>query len=226
MCGVLSVVVVEAKSMRNPFMMQRSHILALAVCVLITAVVPSAIAKSKKGSGPELPPTRQAITCVGFSANGKEAVFQIQDENIGWMYQVRALKKNEVIASYPYEEGGEKSVLRRVKRTHKLSDEFADSPENTKKNVVMMSQIKGDKIVVHMMRGEAIKPYTEIPLHTNKKGQPAEAFVKQMVWDRKGKMAVVVYHQKTVGRMVWEGDFIHAFKFKSYRLGFEASDAP
>ena len=207
-------------------MVQRSLIVTLAACLLMTAGAPSSLAKGKKSAALELPPTRQAITCVGFSANGKEAVFQIQDENIGWMYQVRALKKNEVIASYPYEEGGEKSAWRKVKRAHSMSDEFADSPENTRKNVVMMSQVKGDKILVHMMRGEAIKPYTKIPLHTNKKGQPAEAFVKQMVWDRKGKMAVLVYHQKTVGRMVWEGDFIHAFKFKSYRLGFESSDTP
>jgi len=207
-------------------MTHTSQIVTLAICVLMSAAAPNTAAKSKKSSGPELPPTRQAITCVGFSASGKEAVFQIQDENIGWMYQVRTLKKNEVIASYPYEEGGEKSAWRKVKRVHKLADAFADSPENTRKNVVMMSQVKGDKILVHMMRGEAIKPYTEIPLYTNKKGQPAEAFVKQMVWDRKGKMAVVVYHQKTVGRMVWEGDFIHAFKFKSYRLGFESGDAP
>ena len=207
-------------------MIQRSLIVIVAACLLTVSGGSTTHAKGKAGAGPDLPPTRQMITCVGFSANGKEAVFQIMDENIGSMYQVRALKRNEVIASYPYEEGGEKRAWRKVKRKHKLAEEFSDSPENTRKNVVMMSQVKGDKILIHMMRGEAIKKYTEIPLHTNKKGQPAEAFVKQMVWDRKGKMAVVVYHQKTVGRMVWEGDFIHAFKFKSYRLGFDAAPTP
>mgnify|MGYP005658658165 CR=1 FL=1 len=208
-------------------MIQRTLIITLVTSLLLTVgAMSSSLAKAKKNAGPDLPPTRQAITCVGFSADGKEAVFQIMDENIGSMYQVRALKKNEVIASYPYEEGREKSAWRKVKRAHALSNEFTDSPENTRKRVVMMSQIKGDKILVHMMRGEAIKPYTEIPLHTNKKGQPAEAFVKQMVWDRKGKIAVIVYHQKTVGRMVWEGDFIHVFKFKSYRLGFDSGDTP
>jgi hypothetical protein len=219
-------VVVASKPLRRTPVLAKSLTVALVTCLMATSLVPTAEAKGKGGGGPELPPTRQAITCVGFSANGKEAVFQVIDENIGTLYQVRDTKKNAVIASYPYEEGGAKSAWRKVKRAHKLDSKFADSPENVRKKVVMMSQVKGDKILVHMMRGEVIKPYTEIPLHTNKKGEPAEAFVKQMVWNPKGKVAVVVYHQKTVGKMIWEGDFVHAFKFKSYRAGFGSDEAP
>ncbi|MDP6946135.1 MAG: hypothetical protein QF464_18445, partial [Myxococcota bacterium] len=185
--------------------------------LLLALVCSSASAKEGKDTGPDLPPTMQDITCVGFSVNGKEAVFRVIDEHIGTLFQVRSVKKNEIIASFPFEEGGEKRAWRKVKKAHKVDPEFADAPENTKKNVVMMSQVKGDKILIHMMRGEAIKPYLELPLHKNKKGQPAEAFVKQMVWDAKGKHAVVVYHQTTVGRMKWEGDFVHTFKFKLYR---------
>ena len=177
-------------------------------------------AKKKRASGPELPPTQQTISCVGFGAKGKEAVFRVLDENIGTLFQVRNIKRNAVVASYPFRKGGEKRAWRKVKRAHKVSDDFSDSPENLKKRVVMMSQVKGDKILIHMMRGEVIKPYTQIPLVKNRKGEPAEAFVKQMVWDAKGKTAIVVYHQKTKGRMRWEGDFVHAFKFKSYRSGF------
>ena len=84
----------------------------------------------------------------------------------------------------------------------------------------MMSQVKGDKIKIFMMRGDAIRPYLEIPLVISKNGEPAEALVKQMVWDGKGKHAVVIYHQATKDRMKWEGDFIHTFKFKLYRVGF------
>ena len=199
---------------------KRLAVTLVTLAIAFTLAVPTQAAKKKRSSGPDLPPTRQAISCVGFSANGKEAVFHVTDENIGTLYQVRNIKKNTVIASYPFQKGGEKSAWRKVKRAHKVSDDFADSPENTRKNVVMMSQVKGDKIIIHMMRGDVIKPYTDIPLYVNKKGQPAEAFVKQMVWDAKGKTAIVVYHQATKGRMKWEGDFVHAFKFKSYRAGF------
>jgi len=189
-------------------------------------VLSSSSALLAKGSpGSELPPTKQTMRCVGFSADGKEAVFHVIDENIGTLFQVRSLKKNEIVASYPFDPDGEKRAWRRVKKAHKVSDDFNDAPENTKKKVVMMSQVKGDNIRILMMRGDRIKPYTEIALHKNKKGKPAESFVKQMLWNPKGKIGVVVYHQKTKGRMVWEGDFVHSFKFKSYRVDFGEDDA-
>ena len=188
----------------------------LILCALLFS--PSSFAGKDERS--ELPPTKQIISCVGFSAKGKEAIFRVVDENIGTLFQVRSLKRNEIVASYPFDPEGEKRAWRRVKKIHTLSDKFVDSPENTRKNVVMMSQVKGENIRILMMRGDVIKPYTEIPLHTNRKGQAAESFVKQMLWNPKGKIGVVVYNQKTKGRMVWEGDFVHSFKFKSYRVDF------
>ncbi len=205
--------------------MRKQSLFGVVVVALLVALALPAGAKKKGDTGPELPPTRQDITCVGFSANGKEAVFRIIDENVGTMFQVRSVKKNEILKSFPFSEDEEKRAWHRVKKAHNVHAEFADAPENPKKNVVMMSQVKGDKILIHMMRGEAIKPYLDIPLYKSKKGQVAEAFVKQMVWDHKGKYAVVVYHQKTAGRMKWEGDFVKAFKFKLYKTGF-GSGAP
>ncbi len=199
-------------------------VMALLIAISSLAWAPPVSAGDERG--PELPPTRQTISCVGFSADGKEAVFDVLDENIGTLFQVRSLKRNEIVASYPFDEGGRKQAWRRVKRKHSLHEAFDDTPENARRKVVMMSQVKGDKIRILMMRGEAIKPYTSIPLYTDKKGKAAEAFVKQMVWNPKGKMGVVVYHQKTTGRPVWEGDFVHTFKFKSYRLDFGDQDAP
>ncbi len=195
---------------------------AVAGALLVALVCSSAVAKESKDTGPDLPPTMQDITCVGFSVNGKEAIFRVIDEHIGTLFQVRSVKKNEVLASFPFEEGEEKRAWRRVKKAHNVDAEFSDAPENTKKKVVMMSEVKGDNICIYMMRGEAIKPYLEIPLHKNKKGQVAKAIVKQMVWDQKGKYAIVVYHQETAGRMKWKGDFVHAFKFKFYKTGFDS----
>lgn len=192
----------------------------VALTLLVALLTSPAMARRKKRDSPELPPTRQDITAVGFSTNGKEVVFRIVDENIGTLFQVRAVKRNKVLASFPFSEGEEKRAWRKVKRAHNVDKDFSDAPENPRKNVVMMSQVKGDEILIHMMRGEAIKPYLTIPLYTNRKGEPAEAFVKQMVWDQKGKYGVIVYHQATVGRMKWEGDFVHTFKFKVYKTGF------
>jgi len=203
-------------------MQERRLVQLVALAALVALLTSPALARKPKVDSPELPPTRQDITCVGFSVDGREVVFRVVDENIGTLFQVRSVKKNEVLASFPFSEDEEKRAWRKVSKAHKIADEFADAPENPRKNVVMMSQVKGDKILIHMMRGEAIKPYLDIPLYKNKKGEPAEAFVKQMVWDKKGKFAVVVYHQATQGRMKWAGDFVLTFKFKLYKSGFSS----
>ena len=69
-------------------MIQRPLTCLLIVTALLCLVGPAQAGSSKKGGGPDLPPTRQDITCVGFSANGKEVVFRIIDENIGTLFQV------------------------------------------------------------------------------------------------------------------------------------------
>ena len=170
-------------------MNQGRGVTLVALTLLVALLTSPAMARRKKTDSPELPPTRQDITVVGFSTNGKEVVCRVVDENIGTLFQVRSVKKGKVLASFPFSEGGEKRAWRKVKRAHNVDKDFSDAPENPRKKVVMMSQVKGDKILIHMMRGEAIKPYLKIPLYKNKKGQPAEAFVKQMVWDQKGKFA-------------------------------------
>ena len=205
-------------------MHRRPWLTIASIWLLLVLAAPPA-AQAGKGSASELPPTRQEITVVGFSSSGKEVILRINDENIGTLFQARSIKKGTILASFPFTEADEKRAWRKVSKAHKVSDAFSDAPENPKKKVVMMSQVKGDKIRILMMRGEAIKHYLDIPLHTNKKGEPADAFVKQMVWDHKGKHGVVVYHQATKGRMTWEGDFIHSFKFKLYRTGFDSDTA-
>lgn len=163
--------------------------------------------------------SRQTIEVVGFSRDGREVVLKVLDENLGAQFQVRDSKRNELVKAYPYEEDREKPVLRQVAKTHDVSDAWVDGPENPKKGVTLMTAQKADKLVLYLMKGEKVAPYEEVQLLGTKKG-PAKAFAKQSAWDEKGKYGAVVYHQKYKDLLEWEGDFIHTFKLRSYRLAF------
>ena len=169
---------------------------------------------------PQEPPKKMEL--VGFSDNGREYALKVEDAQRGFMFEVRDSKKNEVEARYPFDESTEDRVWRKVKRKHEMTVE-PSGPENKKKDVTLMTTQKGDKLIIYVMRGEAIKKYDEIQLlvpEKNKDNPPAESTVLNLSWGPRGKYAVVVYHQKLKDMFEWEGDFAHSFKFRSYRVKF------
>lgn len=193
-----------------------TKILALAGALLLLPAL-GGVAGAQPGE-----PSRQ-LELVAFSDDGKEFALKVVDIERGSMFEVRDSKKNEVVARYPFDEGTEKKAWRKAKKKHDLKFE-PEGPENKKKDVTLMSTQKGDKLNIYVMRGEAIKKYTDIPLLVptkQKKGDPAESLVKMMAWGPKGKYVVVVYHQKLMDMFEWEGDFVHAFKFRSYKVKFD-----
>ena len=177
-------------------------------------VAPAALA------GNQFPP-KQVMEAMGFSKDGKEFVLKVVDENLGSLFQVRSSKDNKLVQSYPFEAEDEKRAWRKVTRAHDIADDHIEGQDNEPKAVSLMTRVRGAKMAVLMMRGERILPYDAIELMVNKKDEPAEAFVKQVLWDDKGKYAVLVYHQKLTDMFEWEGDFVHAFKFRSYKVKFE-----
>ncbi len=167
------------------------------------------------------PKTSQTMEVVGFSTDGGSLVLKVEDEMRGSMFQIRDSKKGKVREAFPFREDTEKKAWRKVKKAIELDEEWVNGPENPKKEVVMMTAPKGTGLCVYMMKGERIKMYTNIDLLTTKKGEVAESFVKQMAWDRRGKYAVLIYHQKLTDLLEWEGDFVYSFKFKSYKASFD-----
>lgn len=202
-------------------MSPRASGLALFLLLVAQASPDVQARRASKTAKLELPPTQQTITVVGFCDGGKEVILDIVDENIGSLYQVRDVRRGKVIASYPYADKQSRRAWRTLKRKHSVQSGFADSPDNAKRRVTMLSSLGSGAIRVLVMRGETIKPYTTIPLFVGRDNQVAEAFVKQIVWDARGKYAVIIYHQAVEGRLTWRGDFMHGIKYKSYRAGFD-----
>ena len=198
---------------------QPSSARTLAVALLDLAAAWTASA-SELARAADRPPSKEAIAFVAFSSDSREYCLKVTDENLGTLFQIRDSKKNTLVKNYPFPEEDEKKVWRQVKKAHSLDQEPVEDQENPKNGVTLMTKVKGDKIQILMMKGDQIAPYDAIELLKTKKGEPAKATVKQVVWDQSGKYAVLVYHQKLTDLLPWEGDFASSFKFRSYRVSF------
>ncbi len=164
---------------------------------------------------------------VAFSENSQEYLVKVVDADIGPVLQVRSTKKNKLIKAYPYDLEREKAMIKRIRRKHKLVQDPVDDATNPRKGYVMMTRDMGDKLGIYMMRDEKIRLYDELELLKDDDDKPARANQKQLVWDQRGKYAVIIYSQKLEGAYGFSGDFLHAFKFKSYKASFaEPEGAP
>jgi len=159
---------------------------------------------------------------VGFSPSGREVVLKVRDANQGTLFQVRDAKKNRVLSSHPYQENSEKRAWRRLTRKHQLVEDFSLSSKNPRGAQTLMTGVEGRDLVVYLMDGERIQVYERVPLLKPRDGSTPKAFVKQAVWGPKGRHVVIIYHQQLRDLLEWEGDFVHSFKYRSYRL--EGSD--
>lgn len=197
----------------SPMLAARSLAAALSVLAL-TSVAHAA----RDEAAPPVPASKQVIEVVGFSSDGREVFLRVDDENTGLSFQVRDAKKGDLVKTYPFQEDDEKRARARLSKAHDGSDAWVDGADNPRKEITLMTAQKGKDLVIYMMKGDRIVEYERVPLLTTRKKEPAKSFVKQVAWDPRGKYAAVVYHQEIQDLLPWEGDFVHTFKFKSYRV--------
>ena len=117
--------------------------------------------------------------------------------------------------------GSEKGTWRRVRREHKIVEPLHDSPDNPRKDLTLVVTPRKGELIIQFSQEDRLKEYDRVALLEGRKGKPAKAFIKQMAWGPRGKSVAIVYHQKVKHLLEWEGDFVHTFKVKSYRLGME-----
>ncbi len=173
-----------------------------------------------KRSEPFRPPAKQTLEIRGFSKNGKEVALFVKDANRGPMFQVRKVNKNKLVKTYPVR-GSEKATWRKVRREHKIVEPLHDAPDNPRKELTLVVTPRKGELIIQFSQGEQLREYERVALLEGRKGKPAKAFVKQMAWGPRGKSVAIVYHQKVKHLLEWEGEFVHTFKVKSYRLGLE-----
>ncbi len=186
----------------------------------LVGLVGLAGASLAKRSAPFRPPAKQILEIRGFSKSGKEVAVFVKDADRGSLFQVRSVRKNKLVKAYRVR-GSEKGTWRKVKRNHDIIEPLHDEPHNPRKDLTLVVTPRKGELVIQFSRGDKLTEYERVALLEARKGKPAKAFVKQMTWGPKGKSVAIVYHQKVTDLLTWEGDFVHTFKVKSYRLGME-----
>ena len=204
----------------------RSTLMILLASLIIG--VPQAAAQ-RGDDGEEMPEELEQITLefAAFSEDSREFSVFVTDELRGDSFQVFDTKKGKLKKTYPVDEGRKKAVWRKVKRKHAMKQDGVPNGENLKKEITIMGNQKRRQLVLYVMKGERIRPYTKIDLpeiKIRRKRKPVQASVKEIVFDQKGKYFVVIYHQKVSGTYPYESDKIRSFKFKSYKAKFGAPE--
>lgn len=190
-------------------------LVVVALCGLAWGWVAGAPARAA-----DRPDSQQTLEFVAFSTDSRLFALKVVDDSVGSFFQVRKSKKNTVVSSYVFHEANEDKVWRKVKREHKLEQEPVKAQENPVKGFSLMTEVRGARLRVLVMKGERILPYTSVELLTTRKGKAAEAFVKETVWDQKGKYGVIIYRQSLHDPLLWEGDSVHAFRYRGYKVDF------
>ncbi|MGM0574432.1 MAG: hypothetical protein ACQEXJ_01685 [Myxococcota bacterium] len=203
-------------------MRARRPLIVSCLAAVVTLSAAAATAEPRGAAG--VPSSKQQMEIVGFSDSGREYVLRVVDENVGTVFQVRDTRRNELLKAYPFREDAEEVVWRRVVRKHDIDEELHAKPDNPRKPYTILTAVKGGELVIYVMKGERIGEYERVDLMETEEGEPAEAFVKQVAWGPRGKNAAIVYHQKIADPLEWEGDFVHAFDFKTYRVDLGDED--
>ena len=185
------------------------------ILAIVLACLTQGPAYGKRGDG--IPATSQIIEVMGFSPSGREVLLKVQDDNQGTVFQVRDAKKNRVLSHHPARDDADR-VWRRLKDKHQVDEEHKLSSKNPRKPWSLMTEADDGQVIIYVRIGDKLTEYERLKTLRPRKGPPAEAFVKQIVWGPKGKHVALVYHQKFRDLLEWEGDFVHAFKLRSYRL--------
>ena len=192
---------------------------ALGLFVLLCAWAPTgAEARRAKDTAR---PDRQVLEVVGFSTDGKLVACKVHDANRGDAFHVRDTRKARLVKAYPFVRGEEKRAWRKAKRAHHMDGSLHDGPDQPGGELSILTKQAGAQLEIYVMKGDKVGVYDRVQLLENAQGQPASAFVKQITWGPKGRVVALVYHQKLEDLHGWEGDFLHTFKLRSYRLPFD-----
>lgn len=198
-------------------MLNRLTMPALCAALIAVGLLASAGSAEARRGEPFRPPAKQTLEVRGFSKNGKEVALFVKDANRGAMFQVIKVRKGKLIKAYPIR-GSEKGTWRRVKRAHDIVEPLHDSPDNPRRELTLVVTPRKGELIIQFSREGRLTEYDRVKLLTGHKDKPAKAFVKQMTWGPRGKSVAIVYHQAVKDLLTWEGDFVHTFKVKSYRL--------
>ncbi|HAN30922.1 MAG TPA: hypothetical protein DCQ06_04940 [Myxococcales bacterium] len=168
------------------------------------------------------------ISVVGFTADGKQMLVDMNDSNYGRglrLYDVetgRPAKKSRLIE---YERSAKVPTFKRYKRRYKIKDPGMESMKSADKKMAFFAVEKGERLVIAVTDYQRLGKVTDVELRQDKETEKrAEGRLKTIMWTTDRKTMVLVISQKMKGQFTSEIDTLHYVQFKKDRISWVQAD--
>lgn len=182
-----------------------------------------------EAAAPDPEQTRpQSYEFIAWSEDSSQFLIKVTDPNMtGCIFQVRNTETGEIVKvgkknaqELAPDKDAEVKARAKIIKAYKMTQAgIEDSSHPKKKDIMLFTGQKGDRLVIMGMRGERASKYDTIDVMKDKRGTVAKATQKQLVWDADGSHLAIIYREKLDDKDTpFEGDFIYVAPFKESRV--------
>lgn len=193
--------------------MKKTSILFVILCILLIGGS-SSTAKSKKVTSWQ---EGLEMQVVAFSSSNKTVCVRVRDMQRGSYFSIYKSRNGEKVKDYPFNPENEKSAFKRVRKTQDLDDEGAEGGANPKDGSVITGVRKKDSLVLQVQTGKNLGILQEVP-GPNSPLPPVNSRVKNVHWDAKGKVLVVLVTWEFEDNQLQSTDTLHIFRFRPWKV--------
>lgn len=165
--------------------------------------------------------TIRTVEFCGFSADGKEYLLLIRDEQMGTFLSLRSFDTGKQIKGYPIDNPLDERRLREeTMKKHRITDPGTESQTSPDGTYTIIGVPRGIRYDINVMRGNRTAR-----LHTFKVEQgasgPAKVTLKSVFWSRDGRRIVVILHKVLKDENGMDADEAWPFPFFASNLSFQ-----
>lgn len=165
--------------------------------------------------------TVRTIEFCGFTADGKQYLLLIRDEQMGTFLSLRSADTGKQVKGYPIDNPlDEKRLREEIAKKHRVTDPGTDSPASPDGTYTIIGVPRGIRFDLNVLRGNR-----SARLHTFKVEQgasgPAKVTLKAVHWSRDGHRVVVILHKVLKDEHGLDADEAWPFPFFASSLSFQ-----
>jgi hypothetical protein len=166
--------------------------------------------------------SRVELTILGFTADAKQMLVKIQDNNTGMAVRLYDVESGEPIRKKPlieFERGEEVATVKKARKRYKIVDEGVESMKTADETIAFFGVEKGDNLVIAATDYKRLGKVMDVPLKFDPETKAkAQARLKSILWTTDRKTMVLVVQQKIKGSFLYEKDYFHAVPFSQRRI--------
>ncbi len=165
--------------------------------------------------------TVRTIEFCGFTADGKQYLLLVRDEQMGTFLSLRAFDTGKQVKGYPIESPAEEKRLREeVVKKHKVVDPGVESQSSPDGTYTILGVPRGTRFDLAVMRGNRTAKLHTFRVEQGASG-PARVTLKTVFWSKDGRRLVAILHKVLKDENGIDADEAHPFAFFPSSLSFQ-----